>query len=323
MTRPSYATHEPAQALERRVAEAFGLTLANRPEEVWQEWRGHALHVDRWTPRVPERLPPVVLVHGGGGNGRILAPFADALCSAGATVVAPDLPGYGLTVPREGWRADYGEWVECVAELATRVRAEHGVPPVLFGLSIGGFVAFWAAQRAPSVAGVVATTLVDLRDADIVAAVARHRWIGRVAAFAYRALPRLADALWFRIGDVAPLGRMSSDAEINVILRRDPLIGRRRVSGRFFRTAFDYAPPLPDLRLACPLLVVHPGADAWTPTPLSRATFDRVAGDKRFVELSGGTHAPLERPAYDELCAAVIGFLRERAPAESGVRVAT
>lgn len=313
MTRPSYDTHEPARALERRIAVAFGIELANRPTEEWQTWRGHDVHLDRWSPRAPRPLPPVLLVHGGGGNGRILAPFADALCSAGALVVAPDLPGYGLTVPRAGWRADYGEWVECVADLAAQLHAERGVAPVLFGLSIGGFVALWAAQRAPHVAGVVATTLVDLRDADTVAAIARFRWLGRVAAFAYASLPRVADALTFRVADVAPLDAMSSDPEVNAILKRDPLIGRRRVSGRFFRTAFDYVPASGDMRLACPLLLAHPGADVWTPLALSKAVFDRVPGVKQLVALSGGAHAPLERPAYDELCAAVIDFLRARA----------
>lgn len=76
---------------------------------------------------------------------------------------------------------------------------------------------------------------------------------------------------------------------------------------------FDYVPPSPDLRLACPLLLAHPGADTWTPTALSKAVFDRVPGPKRFVELRGGAHAPLERPAYDDLCAATIAFLRETA----------
>jgi alpha-beta hydrolase superfamily lysophospholipase len=313
MSKPSYATHEPALALERRIAEAFGVTLANRPLEVWQAWRGHELHVDRWTPRDPRPLPPVVLVHGGGGNGRVLAPFADAICSAGAPVIAPDLPGYGLTVARPGWRADYAEWVACVADLAGQAGAEHGRPAVLFGLSIGGFVALWAAQLATRVSGVIATTLVDLRDAETLAAIARFRWVGRLAAAAYRTLPGLADAMTFRVTDVAPLDAMSSDGALNAILKRDPLIGRRRVSGRFFRTAFDYVPPAPDLRLACPLLLVHPGADTWTPTTLSKAVFDRVPGRKRFVELSCGSHAPLERPAYDELCAASIGFLHEAA----------
>jgi pimeloyl-ACP methyl ester carboxylesterase len=51
----------------------------------------------------------------------------------------------------------------------------------------------------------------------------------------------------------------------------------------------------------CPLLLVHPGADSWTPTAMSRLAFDRVLGDKRLRELSNGSHLPAELPARLEL----------------------
>jgi hypothetical protein len=46
---------------------------------------------------------------------------------------------------------------------------------------------------------------------------------------------------------------------------------------------------------------VHPGADSWTPTAMSRLAFDRVLGDKRLRELSNGSHLPAELPARLEL----------------------
>jgi pimeloyl-ACP methyl ester carboxylesterase len=55
------------------------------------------------------------------------------------------------------------------------------------------------------------------------------------------------------------------------------------------------------LEPSCPLLLVHPGADSWTPTAMSRPAFDRVLGDKRLRELSNGSHLPAERPARLEL----------------------
>lgn len=58
---------------------------------------------------------------------------------------------------------------------------------------------------------------------------------------------------------------------------------------------------MPHLKPRCPLLLVHPGADAWTPTAMSRPAFDRVLGDKRLRELSNGSHLPVELPARLEL----------------------
>lgn len=40
----------------------------------------------------------MLLFHGAGGNGRVLGAFARMAMRAGFVVVAPDFPGYGLTV---------------------------------------------------------------------------------------------------------------------------------------------------------------------------------------------------------------------------------
>jgi hypothetical protein len=48
-------------------------------------------------------------------------------------------------------------------------------------------------------------------------------------------------------------------------------------------------------------VLLHPGADAWTPTSMSQPVFDRVAATKRLQELTNGSHLPLEQPAWDEL----------------------
>ena len=63
--------------------------------------------------------------------------------------------------------------------------------------------------------------------------------------------------------------------------------------------------------LHCPLLLVHPGKDTWTPTELSLRVFEKINATKRFVELSNGSHLPAETPAYSELIAEVTNFLNE------------
>ena len=80
-----------------------------------------------------------------------------------------------------------------------------------------------------------------------------------------------------------------------------------RVASRFFRTL--HSRKATELDLGCPFLLVHPGADAWTPTAVSRPAFQRVKGPKEFVELTNGSHLPVERPAIDELQHEVQRFL--------------
>jgi pimeloyl-ACP methyl ester carboxylesterase len=83
---------------------------------------------------------------------------------------------------------------------------------------------------------------------------------------------------------------------------------RAEAPSRFFRTMHTLH--VPHRKPRCPPLLVHPGADNWTPTDISRDAFDRVLGDKHLRELSNGSHLPVELPARLELEEEVTQFLK-------------
>ena len=290
------------------LAQRFGVTLAREPLETWQTLRGHELHVDDWRPDAGPAKGTVVLVHGGGGHGRILAPLGDFMAGLGWRVLAPDLPGYGLTRPAPHFRWDYAEWPAVVAELADQAAG----PVVLMGLSVGGMTAVFAAQRAHRVAGVIATTLLDMGDPAVFVRTARWRWLGAASLLAFRFMPAIVDRLALPLRWAVPMQAMASDEQMRAYFTDDPLLGGRRVPARFFRTM--HAHKFSNQELGCPLLLVHPGADAWTPTTLSLPTFERIRGPKRRRELSNGSHMPVEQPALDELRAEISGFLSSLQP---------
>ncbi|MBL0923158.1 MAG: alpha/beta hydrolase [Sphingomonadaceae bacterium] len=287
----------------RLLAEEFGLSLMRDPEERWLWVRGHHVRMDEWLPQ-GDVLGTVILVHGGGGNGRILAPAAEPIVELGWRVLAPDLPGYGLTETAPDYDWNYAEWPSVVAEIAN---GQAG-PVVLMGLSMGGLTAFFAAQQSAHVSGAIATTLLDLSDPEIFSLAARWRWLGHLSRFSMMAMPRLFDRVRMPLSLTTPLKAMSSSRAMQRYFADDPLIGASSKPARFFRTAHQYR--VQTWQLDCPLLLVHPGADTWTPTALSKMVYDRIKAKKQFVELSNGSHLPVEQPAYQELIVAVDKFLR-------------
>lgn len=265
------------------------------PEESSWRYRDDEVHLDTWIPGEPPRRMTVVLVHGGGGNGRILAPLASALMALGHRVVCPDLPGYGLTVRQSARPVTYGDWVDLVAALAEREAKSRGAPVALFGLSMGGLTAVHAALRAPCVAAVVATTLLDLSDDRAFDSATRTRWLGAASRWLFRVAPGSVDRISLPLRWLAPLGRMSSDPALCRYFTEDPLLGRLRVPLSLFRTA--RALPLPErARTDFDLLLAHPAADRWTPLELSQAVFDRLACRKERVVLEHAEHMPIELP---------------------------
>jgi pimeloyl-ACP methyl ester carboxylesterase len=97
------------------------------------------------------RLPPIVLVHGAFCGGWVFDRFAGPFKKAGATVLAPDLPGHGPGEPAEAAAGlSMRDYAAALADLARQLEA----PPVLVGHSMGALAALMAAARAPT-AGVV------------------------------------------------------------------------------------------------------------------------------------------------------------------------
>ena len=294
------------QTYRHILAARFDLAIDHEPVERRRTLRGHDLHLDDWAARgALKAAGTLILVHGGGGNGRVLAPFADRIAAMGWDVVAPDLPGFGLTRPAANWRGDYAEWPAIIATLASEISG----PVVLMGLSMGGLTAAYAAARAPNVAGVIATTLLDLSDPGTFVRAARNRALGAVSLASARATPFVMDRLSLPLDLATPLHLMSAETEMTRYFRTDPLIGRRWVPLRFWRTAHRHQA---ELHLPCELLLVHPGADDWTPPEASRPTFDRIAGPKRWHLLDHGSHLPVEPEAFTPMMDEVGKFLGER-----------
>ena len=97
--------------------------------------------------------PPVLLVHGMGGNAAGFLPIVRAVLRASRRVVALELPGHGRS------RLGSGEAPATVRECAQAVGAtlhEIGEPAVLVGSSLGGALSLFTAAALPEqTAGVV------------------------------------------------------------------------------------------------------------------------------------------------------------------------
>lgn len=298
------------QEYERFFPEALRARGHVVPSEEWWPWRGSGVHLDRVAaPGAPAKL---LLVHGAGGYGRMLAPYARLLAGAvSVETVAPDLPGYGLS--GTGARVEYQDWVDCLADLVAAERARDGRPVYVLGASVGGMMAYSAAARG-GVAGLAATCLLDPRTAAVRARISRFPVLGRLAGPMLDRL-RCLDEVRLPMRWVADVGAMSNDPALNRVVRSDPCGGGNVVALRFLRTYLSSAPAVePEEFTACPVLMLHPVADRWTPLGLSLPFFERIAAPKRLVMLRDAGHMPVEQPALAGMARAFAQFVQELAP---------
>ena len=306
--RPSYDDQPIWQRYQEFFPEAMRCTPTSTPREEWWSWRGLNVHLDRL--EVPTSPIKVIVLHGAGANGRIMAPCAVIAQRYGFETVAPDLPGYGLTkVPRS--KMEYGLWIDCVVDLIDQELARDDRPVVLFGVSLGGLLAYQAAAKSRKVIGLIVTTLTDPRESEVRQGFARTPLLGSAGLWLLQSLAPITDGLPMPMAYMSKMHAISNDPKLSALCMSDRTAGGSWVPARFLRTMMNTAPDLePEEFNVCPVLLAHPGEDRMTDIELSRRFFNRLSGQKKMVVLDGASHKPIEQPGVAQLESDVIEFLR-------------
>lgn len=99
---------------------------------------------------------------------------------------------------------------------------------------------------------------------------------------------------------------MSDNSALTRLVSTDPLGGGVRIPLGFLRTYLTSVPHVePENFTTCPVWLVHPGADTWTPPSSSAQFFERIAAPKKLTVLAGAGHYPIETPGIHELTRAL------------------
>ena len=98
--------------------------------------------------------PGALCIHGFTGNPTSMRPVAEAFAAAGFAVELPRLPGHGTTV-EDMLTTSWDDW-SAEAEAAYQRIAKRASKVVVAGLSMGGTLTVWLAEKHPEIAGIVA-----------------------------------------------------------------------------------------------------------------------------------------------------------------------
>lgn len=283
---------------------------ATAPDEEWFEWQGNSIHIDRY----PADASPitVIVVHGAGGYGRLFTPIGHMLSKAGYEVIAPDLPGYGLTKTKTSF-ITYDAWVELLCDLIVAEYKNTARPIVLCGGSLGGYLAYLCAAKLGSggpVEGIIATTLADPRLGLTRQQFARNALVLHLGLPLLPVLARMAGSLRLPIKWFTKMDAMSNDSDLSKIVALDPLGGGAKLPIGFMNSIFTIKPSIePEYFDVCPILLAHPAADRWTDIASSKLFFDRLKCPKSLALLENCGHFPIESPGIDTLEEVSMKFL--------------
>ncbi|MBP0723624.1 alpha/beta hydrolase [Bacillus sp. RG28] len=281
----------------------------NLPIEEWMIWNNVHIHLDRLPS--PEAKLKIVFIHGAGGYGRLLVPYARILQKYGYEVVLPDLPPYGLSFTNSVKMLSYQLWIDILTELIDRELKLDGKPVILVGTSIGGMLAYHTAVQSKQVKGLIATTFVDTSNSKVRDQLAPNKFISRIGKFLMDKFPLFLDSLYISVNKVSRMQLISNNIEITKLIMKDDYAANTKIPLQLLRTFFNMKPVIkPENFDVCPVLLVHPELDPMTPYSFSKPFFDNLKCKKEYVILEGAGHLPIEQSGLEQMNTAILSFLK-------------
>lgn len=276
------------------------------PEEKWISYNGIEIRYDEYKPKKNSEIS-IVALHGVGGNGRLLSFIAVPLVKAGFNVICPDLPGYGYTKIDSDF--DYSSWIE-VGSFMARKELEKGRKLFMFGLSAGGMLAYNVTCNIGKAEGLIVTNILDNRYQLVRDYSAKNKFHSRIGIKLLGALPGFIRKLKIPVKEVANTRTIVNQRELLNIMLKDKTGSGSSVSINFLLSMMNMVPlEEPENFKICPVLMVHPEKDQWTPVKVSRLFFDRIESEKNLVMLGNAGHFPVESPGLQQLEKACVDFL--------------
>lgn len=276
--------------------------------EYYWNWDNFDVHIDHYYVDSTQKKHKLILLHGGGGNGRLLSPIAVFLQKLGYECIAPDLPGFGLTKIHKP--NSYYTWINLVNELVNQELKKSKSPIVLCGVSLGGMLAYQVACLNKNISGLIVTSLADTREKSVQIGLSKNKWFGAISPTLLSGMSSITDDIKIPIKWTTKMWAMANNPEFVKALKNDKIGSGSAVYLKFFRTLFEVSPETePEDFNTCPLLFLQPEKDYIIPWSMSKPFYESLSCKKEMVILKNCGHIPLEKPGINQMINAATSFL--------------
>jgi pimeloyl-ACP methyl ester carboxylesterase len=318
MSKTTYGQTGLWRAIQSFLPPHLHFTPTHTPtEETWSH-AGHQIHIDRFPS--PSAKIKLIAFHGIGTNARQMSLILGRpVHEAGYEFLAPDMPGYGATIPNPSQTTTYADWIALGAALITHELDRDPRPLVLYGLSAGGMATYHIAtlSLSPSIVGLIGMTFMDMssqRTRDQVASNLLSSRLGFPLASLASRLPYLRSLslpMWL----VSRMSTLLNDATLLKICYLDSGSAGRWNSLAFLASQAEYVPKVrPEDFELCAVTLTQPTDDHWTPLWVSEGFLAKLGKlkERKEVEvvlLEGAGHYPVEEEGLRILAETVVRVL--------------
>jgi alpha-beta hydrolase superfamily lysophospholipase len=275
----------------------------------WIDSCGSKIHLEIYDTR-NHKAPVLIFSHGIAGYARLLLPFLVPLRETGYNIIAPDLHGYGYN---SGLKGDF-EWnihVQNLGDTVKYARKRFSGKIVLGGASMGGPLAYAAASRFQNVDALACWCLWDPSEKEFLVHETRTKKLTFILIPFFKVASSLMGKVGVKTYYLVSYEGLSESRLLNDLVKGDPLAGTHITLKAAVSLITQSKPDILHNQFKIPTLVVQPGADLMTPLKYTKRVFNKLACEKkRYVELEGASHLPVQKKFYDMWAEAFDEFVR-------------
>ncbi|MGD0549406.1 MAG: lysophospholipase [Candidatus Bathyarchaeia archaeon] len=278
-------------------------TSSQNTEGSFEGARGTRIYYQSWMP--PRKAKAVlVIAHGIGEHGGRYAQFANYFTKRNLAVWACDHRGHGKSDGKRGHVDNFDDYLADLGQMI-RIAKDHspGVKTFLLGLSLGGLIAMFYAEKHPR----------DLDGMILSGPALREKMkISPVKTFMANTLSRIMPT--FSISTGLDPNLLSHDQEVVKKYMEDPLV-HKVVTARWgteYRRAQEETMRSAD-KLILPCLIIQGGSDGIIDPAVATELYKRIKGpDKTLKVYDGFYHESLNEIGKESVLADIDNWLSAR-----------
>ena len=253
----------------------------------------------------------IVFAHGIAGYARVLLPFTMPLFAKGYNLVIPDLQGYGYN---DGLKGDF-EWnahVQNLKDTVAYAQKRFNGKVILGGASMGGPLAYAAACESHNISGLICWCLWDFSDKEFMTKETNTKQFTYILMPIFKVMSKLMGKFRIKTYKLVSYDTLTDSQDFNEMVKNDPQAGTHITLNGAASLVLQSQPKVAHEDFQLPVLVCQPENDRMTPKYYIEKTFKKIGSSKkRYVEMTGAPHFPLEKKFYDQWATEVDNFIKD------------
>jgi len=257
-----------------------------------------------------KNAPTIIFAHGIAGYARVLLPFTMPLFERGYNLVIPDMQGYGYN---SGLKGDF-EWNAHKQNLKDVIQYAknkfHG-KIVLGGGSMGGPLAYAASCESDKIDALICWCLWDFSDREFMLKETNTKSFTYLLIPLFKFLSIFMGKFRIKTYSLISYDTLTDSQEFNDMVKNDPQAGTHITLKGAASLILQSKPCKSHEDYDKPVLVLQPGNDKMTPKYYTEKVFRKLGSvNKKYVEIKGAPHFPVEKRYYDEWAEEVDAFIK-------------